>query len=130
MARARARRRLARNGGRCVHWLEDFWRQISVGRTAGWREIMRCSGALEFCYGKLCLPRFAYSCLLLFRLTVSRAYVWAFKCRIFKEFTRLQTFGDKNVKYFKLTGFPLDFLEIKRKNNRRSSVLLMKVIFQ
>lgn len=47
----------------CLIGLEDFRRQISVGRDAGWREINEAlSGAREFCYGKLCLPRLASVC--------------------------------------------------------------------
>lgn len=45
----------------CLIGLENFRRQFSVGRDAGWREIIETlSGAREFCYGKLCLPRLIF----------------------------------------------------------------------
>lgn len=54
----------------CLIGLEYFRRQISVGRDAGWREINEAlSGAREFCYGKLCLPRLASVC---FMRTIKR----------------------------------------------------------
>lgn len=38
----------------CFIGSENLRRQISVGRDAGWREIIEVlSGALEFCHGKL-----------------------------------------------------------------------------
>lgn len=47
----------------CLIGLYNFRRQISVGRDGGWREINEAlSGAREFCYGKLCLPRLASVC--------------------------------------------------------------------